>query len=134
MNVHAQIEALLENDQVSQGLGIELVATTDYQVSIAMRVTEQMTNGYQVCHGGVIFTLADSALAFSGTLCGEKTLAHSLQIDYIKPAHLGDKLTATASILHRKPRSIYCDIEVSDQHGDKVALVRGRQVVVKDIK
>jgi acyl-CoA thioesterase len=124
-------EKLLDNDPASKMLGISLIDVADGQCQIEMSVREDMLNGYNVCHGGFVFTLADTALAFA---CAEKdvvTVSASCAIDYLLAAELGDKLKASCNVNRTSGRNIYCDVEVVNQNGGTVALVRGRQVKLR---
>jgi acyl-CoA thioesterase len=85
-----------------------------------------MVNGHRICHGGIIFTLADSAFAFACNSHGDNTLAAAASIDFLAPAREGDSLTADARELWRAGRSGIYEITVSNQRGDRIALFRGR--------
>ena len=128
------VKALLQQDPASQMLGIEIVDVKPGFCQLSMAVRDDMTNGYDVCHGGFIFTLADTAVAFA---CADKdkiAVSASSQIDFLASAKLSDTLVATAVINQRSGRSCYCDIQVEDQNGEVIALIRGRQVLLKNEK
>lgn len=100
---------------------------------MSMRVTEQMVNAGEVCHGGFIFTLADTALAYAGGGgSGGQVMSSSLTIDYISPAVPGDLLNAVAIQRHRSRRTRLFDIEVTREDGKLIAMVRGRGVIAED--
>lgn len=130
MSIEQSIEQMLAKDSASRSLGIELTAVNDQGVQMSMTVTDTMTNGYGICHGGFIFTLADTALAFACVALGESALTQSAQIDYIHSAQLGDRLQAVAKVKHQRKRNICCDVEVYNQQDQLIALIRGRQLVV----
>ncbi|TQV80253.1 hotdog fold thioesterase [Aliikangiella coralliicola] len=119
---------LLANDPASKMLGIELTDIDDGSCSVFMLVQENMTNGYDICHGGFVYTLADTASAFAGAMEGETVLSSSNQIDYLLPAKLGDELTAKASINCISGRRLFCDVSVTNQHGKAVALMRSQLI------
>ena len=85
-----------------------------------------MVNGHAVCHGGIVFALADSAFAFACNSHNESTLAAAASIDFLAAAREGDELTAEASELWRSRRNGLYEIIVSNQRGERIALARGR--------
>ena len=93
---------------------------------VAMRVREDMVNGHDICHGGLIFTLADSAFAFACNTYNTVTVAASGAIEFLAPARLGDDLVATAREQSRSRRTGVYDVTVCNQGGERVALFRGR--------
>ncbi|MFT4925360.1 MAG: acyl-CoA thioesterase [Phenylobacterium sp.] len=122
--------ALLQQDPASRMLGIEIVAAKAGFCQLSMTVRSDMTNGYDVCHGGFIFTLADTAVAFACANQDKVAVSASSQIDFLASAKLADRLMATATIKQQSGRHCYCDIEVANQNGEIVALLRGRQVLL----
>ena len=119
-------QALFAPDRASQSLGMRIVAIAPRACTVAMTVRGDMTNGHAICHGGLIFTLADSAFAFACNSAGEPTVAASGSIDFLSPAREGDELTATARELWRGGRSGIYDVIVTNQAGATIALFRGR--------
>lgn len=93
---------------------------------LKMMVREDMLNGHTMCHGGFIFTLADSAFAFACNSYGIATVAAGAVIDFLLPAFAGDELTAQAVEQTLAGRSGVYDVAVSNQKGQRVALFRGR--------
>ena len=130
MQIEQKINQVLSKDSASKMLGIHLIKADDNGIEMGMQVTDSMTNGYDICHGGIIFSLADTALAFACVALGETALTQSAQIDYVSSAHLGDKLRAVGKVINRRKRNICCDIEVYNQQDTLIALVRGRQLVM----
>lgn len=126
-NVHD----LLAQDPASRLLGISITKLALGECQLSMTVTDTMTNGYDLCHGGFIFTLADTALAFSCATYGHATVTANAQIEFINPAKLNDQLMARASITLQKGRHIYCDIKIVNQENTAIALCRGHQVSIK---
>lgn len=125
------IKALLQQDPASRMLGIEIVAAKPGFCQLTMTVRDDMTNGYDVCHGGFIFTLADTAVAFACADTDKMAVSASSQVDFLASAKLSDTLTATASMIKQSGRNCYCDIEVENQAGEMIVLVRGRQVLLQ---
>jgi acyl-CoA thioesterase len=112
-------------DEASQGLGMRLERVGSGEAVLALRVTERMVNGHKTCHGGFIFTLADSAFAFACNSYDQRSVAQHCSITYVAPARLGDELVARATEVSRTGRSGVYDITVSTGQGAVVALFRG---------
>ena len=118
--------ALYGRDRASQALGMRLVAVRPGWARVAMRVRGDMVNGHQVCHGGLVFALADSAFAFACNSHNESTVAAAAAIDFLAGAREGDELTAEASELWRTRRNGIYEINIHNQRGERIALFRGR--------
>ena len=118
-------------DSASQRLGMSLDHVAPGAATLSMTVTESMSNGHGNCHGGYIFTLADSAFAFACNGYNQLTVAQNCSITYISPGRIGDRLTAEAREVSRKGRSGIYDIRISNQNGDLVAEFRGLSRTVK---
>jgi acyl-CoA thioesterase len=112
-------------------LGIEVVSVGDGAAVCAMTVSESMLNYHGTCHGGVIFTLADSAFEFACNSYGPLTVAASASIDFLGVVHAGAALTATASETFRAGRSGLYDVAVRDGTGNVVAHFRGRSRTIE---
>ncbi len=117
---------LFERDRASQGLGMRLVAVRPGSARVVMSVRADMLNGHQVCHGGIVFALADSAFAFACNSHNDSTVAAAASIDFLAAAHEGDELTAEAVELWRTRRNGIYEISVVNQRGERIALFRGR--------
>lgn len=113
-------------DGASRGLGMRLVQVGDGTATLTMTVRDDMLNGHEICHGGFITTLADSAFAFACNSRNVVTVASGLTVDFLAPAHRGDVLTATAAEASRSGRTGVYDMVVTNHHGAKIAFVRGR--------
>ncbi|SJZ92538.1 hydroxyphenylacetyl-CoA thioesterase PaaI [Consotaella salsifontis] len=118
-------------DRASQGLGMSLDRVAPGEASVSMTVTEAMCNGLATCHGGFIFTLADSAFAFACNGYNQHTVAQHASITFIAAAFAGDRLTARAREVSRKGRGGIYDISVVNQAGEMVAEFRGHSRTVK---
>ena len=123
------VEQLLAQDPASQLLVMQLQAVEPGYCEVTMTVTKQLTNGYQLCHGGFIFTLADSALAFACVTSDGPALSASSSIEFLQPAKLADQLTACARLEYQQGRHCYCQIKVMNQQQQLVALLHARQVI-----
>jgi acyl-CoA thioesterase len=111
---------------------MELVDCKPGFAQMRMRVREEMLNGHRVCHGGLIFTLADSAFAFACNSFNALTLAGGCSIEFLKPGASEDTLTATASQVTQQGRNGIYDVEVRNAKDELIAVFRGKSVALKD--
>ena len=118
-------DAMWANDLASQSLGIRVDHIGPGQATLSMPVRADMLNGHGICHGGMIFTLADSAFAFACNTYNRITVAQQNQITYLSPGQPGETLTATATETARQGRSGTYDVTVTGGDGRTVALFRG---------
>ena len=123
--------ALWTNDRASQALGMQVQAIGPGTATVSMAVREDMLNGHDLCHGGLVATLADSAFAFACNAYNEVTVASGFDINLFAASRLGDVLTATAQEVSKAGRTGVYDIEVTNQHGERVAVFRGRSYTMK---
>ena len=123
---------MFANDRASKAMGMRVVAISEGAAFLEMTVRDDMLNGFDICHGGFITTLADSAFAFACNSTGNVTVAAGLTVDFLAPAKRGDVLTARAFEVGNAGRSGIYDITVINQRGEQVALVRGRAHRLKD--
>ena len=122
-------DAMWAEDDASKGLGMEIVEIGAGFATLAMNVRPDMVNGQRIAHGGLIFTLADSAFAFACNSHNERVVAAQGQITFIKPGKLGDRLVAKACEVSRGGRSGIYDVRVTA--GDAViAEFRGHSRVI----
>jgi len=120
------VRKLYDGDRASQMLGMQVVGCGPGRAEVAMRVRADMVNGHGICHGGIVFALADSAFAFACNSHGANTLAAGAAIEFLAPCREGDVLTATATERWRAERNGIYEIEVRNQRAEAVALFRGR--------
>lgn len=106
-------EALWAIDGASRGLGMEILHVAPGRATVGMTVRESMVNGHGTAHGGLIFTLADSAFAFACNSYGERTVATHCSITFVRPGKLGDRLVATATEVSKSGKSGIYDIRVA---------------------
>lgn len=124
-------EGMFANDRASKALGMQVLEVTPGRAVLTMTVREDMVNGHDICHGGLIATLADSAFAFACNSYNELTVASGFSIDLIAPARLGDVLTATCVEISKAGRTGVYDTEVRNQRGERIAVFRGRSYTAK---
>jgi acyl-CoA thioesterase len=113
-------------DRTSQFLDISLDEIRPGYARMSLRVTADMVNGHGMCHGGFIFTLADSAFAYSCNSHNHNAVASGCAIEYLAPAHVGDVLTAVAEERVLAGRSGIYDIDITNQDGKRIAVFRGK--------
>ena len=118
-------EAMWARDDASKWLGARLDAVGPGTASLSMTVEKHHTNGHDICHGGFIFTLADSAFAFACNSYNQIAVAQHSTITFIAPGFRGDRLTAMAREISRSGRSGLYDVRVTNQDGRLIAEFRG---------
>ncbi len=124
-------DAMWADDNATQRLGMTLDHVAPGMATIGMAITADMTNGHRTCHGGYIFTLADSAFAFACNTYNQRTVGQHCSISYIAPAFEGDRLSAVGREVSRRGRGGIYDVQVTNQHGEVVAEFRGHSRTVK---
>ncbi|MEU8245032.1 hydroxyphenylacetyl-CoA thioesterase PaaI [Nonomuraea sp. NPDC048916] len=117
---------MMASDTASAALGIELVELGPGRAACRMTVTRQMINGHELCHGGYVFLLADTAFACACNTHGPVTVAAGAEITFVAPARESDVLVAEAVERTRYGRSGIYDITVRKSDGQVVAEFRGR--------
>ena len=113
------------DDRASQGLGMRIDEVSPGRAVLSMSVREDMVNGHDICHGGFIFTLADSAFAFACNSFNRVTVAQGASIDFLRPATRGDRLRAEAKVVNQGSRTGVYDVEVRREDGKLIACFRG---------
>lgn len=124
-------DAMWAEDQASRGLGMELISVGPGRAELAMTVTDRMVNGHKICHGGFIFTLADSTFAFACNTYNQRTVAQQCAVTFITAGKLGDRLTARGVEVNRRGRSGIYDITVTRDDGTVIAEFRGHSRTIE---
>lgn len=119
------VATMLDGDPFSRWLGLRVTSVAPRAVTVGMTVREEMLNGFGVCHGGVTFALADSALAFASNTHGRVTLSVENGISYAAAVHVGDVLTAVAEAESVGARVGFYRVVVRRQDDEIVAIFRG---------
>lgn len=119
-------EVLWRDDFASQALGMEFLELRPGYAKLAIVVRRDMLNGFGLCHGGLLTTFGDTAMAFASNSHNEMALATHLAIDFVAPARLDDRLIAEAREVARTKRTGVYDMTVTNQQGSLVAMLRGR--------
>lgn len=116
---------MMQHDLFSQWLGIEVLEISEGQSRIKMTIRPEMINGFGIIHGGIAFSLADSAFAFACNNRNNLSVALDTSINFIKPVHTGDVLTAEAKELHNGKSTGLYHINIYNQHDHLVAQFKG---------
>ena len=124
-------EGMFRNDRASKWLGMQILQVTPGHAVLQMTVRDEMLNGHDICHGGLITTLADSAFAFACNSYDELTVASGFTVDLLAPGRGGDVLTATCREVSKAGRTGVYDCEVVNQKGQRIAVFRGRSYTMK---
>lgn len=124
-------ERMFVNDHASQALGMSVVEVGPGRAVLTMTVRKDMVNGHELCHGGLIATLADSAFAYACNSYNELTVASGFAIELLAAGKLGDVLTASCFEVSKAGRTGVYDTEVLNQRGERVAMFRGRSYTLK---
>jgi acyl-CoA thioesterase len=125
-NIHQEVvNHMMENDFFSQWMGIEVLEIKEGYSKIKMTVRKEMVNGFGIVHGGIPFSLADSAFAFACNNRNDLSVALDTSINFIKPVHIGDILTAEAVEIHNGRSTGLYHITITNQNKHDVALFKG---------
>lgn len=119
------VDQLMKNDLFSQWLGIRILDIKEGYSKIQMTVRDEMINGFGIIHGGIAFSLADSAFAFACNNRDNLSVALDTSVTYTKPVQPGDIITAVAEEKHNGKRTGLYMVAVTNQHGETVAHFKG---------
>jgi acyl-CoA thioesterase len=119
-------ETMYAADPASRRLGIQISDVGPGRATASMTVRDDMVNGHGMCHGGYVFTLADTAFAFACNTYDDRTVAAGADVSFLEPVAADDRLVARAIELVRRGRSGLYDVTVSRDDGTVVAEFRGR--------
>lgn len=125
-------EKMYAGDKASQAMGIEVSVPAPGAAIATMTVREDMLNGFDICHGGIVCALADTAFAFACNAYDQLTVAAGANIDFVRPALLGDRLTASAAEDYRGRTTGFYTIRITNQRQELVAVFRGRSAGRKE--
>jgi acyl-CoA thioesterase len=124
-------DAMFSRDRASQALGMRIASVGPGRAELTMTVRSDMVNGHAICHGGLVFTLADSAFAFACNSYNFNTVANGCTIEFLAPAHEGDVLTAVAHERSQVGRNGVYDVDVRNQAGTTIAHFRGKSTRIR---
>lgn len=119
------VDTMYNSDWFSQWLGIERIKVEPGQCVLKMKIRKDMLNGFAIAHGGITYSLADSALAFASNSHGRKSVSVETSISHIEPLKEGDIITAEAKEVSLSNKIGIYEVTVTNQEGKKVALFKG---------
>ena len=124
-------QVMIAKDRATrETVGMDLLSCTPGRATMRMLVQDKHLNGHQTCHGGFIFTLADSTFAFACNSHNHNAVAAACSIEFLKPAHLGDVLHTEGVEQVLSGRHGIYDVKVTNQRGETVALFRGKSAQI----
>lgn len=123
--MNAAVEAIKAGDRMVAAFGMVVEAAADGAATVSMTVREDMLNSHAMTHGGVVYALADVAFALACNAGGRPAVAMHCAIDYLRPTHAGDRLTARATEAAAAGRTGVYDVAITDSNGATVATFRG---------
>ncbi len=129
----AAAEVMWREDNASKWLGMKIEEVRPGYARLSMTVTANMVNGHNLCHGGLIFTLADSTFAFACNSHNQRAVAAGCAIEFLAPAFLGDVLTAEGVEQALRGRTGVYDMKVTNQKGELIAVFRGKSATIKGL-
>jgi len=127
------VQLMMENDAFSQWMKIDVVHISKGTCELRININSSMLNGFGILHGGISYSLSDSALAFASNSYGYKCVSIETSISHLKPVGPDDSLHAIASELHRGRSIGVYEVSVSNQFNEKVALFKGTVHISKEI-
>ena len=124
-------DSMFRTDAAAHALGMRVLTISPGHASVSMTVRADMLNGFGICQGGLITTLADMAFAYACNSYNEMTVASGFDVDLLAPARTGDELLARAGVVSQAGRLGLYDVDVRNQAGERVAVFRGRSYRLK---
>ena len=119
--IHPVVAKMLEGDEMTRWLDAEVLESKEGYCKVQMEVRKEMANGFNIVHGGISFSLADSAIAFAANAYGRHAVSLNTTIRHLYPVFVGDTLIAEAEVVNLKHKIINVDATVTNQNGEKVA-------------
>lgn len=119
------VDQMMQTDRMSQWLGISVLAYTPGNVICQMTVRDEMVNGMKIAHGGITYSLSDSALAFAVNAHGIKSVSVETSISHLQPVQIGDQLTTSTKELSLSRKIGVYLIEIVNQHQEIVSSFKG---------
>lgn len=127
------VQLMLEKDAFSQLLGIEVLQISEGSCQLAMTVSKELLNGFHIAHGGICYSLADSALAFAANSYGFQSVSIETSISHVKKVLENDRLTAIVKELNKTFKSGLYEVTVTNQHKEPVAFFKGTVLISSKI-
>jgi len=129
----AAADVMWREDNASKWLGMKVEDVRPGYARLSMTVTSNMVNGHNLCHGGLIFTLADSTFAFACNSHNQRAVAAGCSIEFLAPAFLGDVLNAEGVEQALRGRTGVYDMKVTNQKNELIAVFRGKSATIKGL-
>jgi acyl-CoA thioesterase len=124
------VDTLMAADRsILRSLSIGLSSVRSGEVALSLKVTSAMVNSQNICHGGFLFTLADTASAYTVGSLGCEPATSEAQISYVAPVSVGDKIIASGEILQIAKKLVYTAVTLKNQRDEIVALFRATTVI-----
>ena len=120
------VNKMISNDSFSKWLGIEIIELSEGFCKLQVKIRDDMTNGFKIAHGGISYSLADSALAFASNSYGFKSLTIESSINYFKKVNSGDILSAVTNEINKTEKIANYSIVVSNQNNEEIANFNGK--------
>ena len=124
-------DGMFARDRAAQSLAMRITHIAPGEATIEMAVRDDMLNGFDICHGGFITALADTAFAYACNTRNELTVASGLSVDFVAPGRPGDVLVAEAKELSQAGRTGVYDVTIRNRQGQLIALFRGKSYSMK---
>ena len=124
-------DGMFATDAAAQFFGMDIAQIGPGYALIKMKIRAEMLNGFAICHGGIITTLADTAFAYSCNSYNEMTVASGLSMDFVAPGRLNEVLVAEAKEVSQAGRTGVYDVTVKNEAGDLIAVMRGKSYRMK---
>jgi len=115
---------MLKNDPFSQWLGIEILAVHEGNCRLQCTISDEMLNGYKITHGGILFSLADSATAFASSTYGRLAYSIDQSISFINKSFSGDKLLVTATSVYMGFKTGVINVEINNSKDERIAVTK----------
>ena len=119
------VDKMMNGDAFSHWLGIEVLEVSEGFCKLQMKVRDEMMNGFNIAHGGIAYSLADSCLAFAANSDGIQSLSIETSISHTKKVMSGDVLTATSKGINNSNKTAMYNIEITNQHNIEIAQFKG---------
>ena len=119
--IHPVVQKMLDTDEMTRWLNVEVIESKEGFCKLQMTIRDEMVNGFKIAHGGIAFSLADSAIAFAANAHGRHAVSLSTSIRHLHPVFVRDTLTVEAEVTNMKHKIVNVDANVFNQDGIKVA-------------
>ena len=119
------VNKMINNDAFSKWLGINIIQLEKGYCKLQMKILQDMTNGFDIAHGGICYSLADSALAFASNSHGKKALSIETSISHTKKVNINDTLTAETKELNINSKTGLYNIKITNQNSEEIAFFKG---------